>query len=209
MSSADVEQPSPVRFPKILSGGTRHPKWASALGFLLVAAACASAGKPKLQTAASGPEQRFSMTGSGFQTTALITPQSAQGPQVDLGRYEDGKAIRGKVSGQPLDLTVSEGSAQGSWGSGPLSINVAESADELKVTGLIAGRPSNFTASRERIEGTIGFCAYDLKRSGETYVGSRSCGRGIGSVTVQFPSTILEWRPINIGVLMALLMSTP
>jgi hypothetical protein len=209
MSFADVEQQSPVASPRVPSGGTRNPHWVPALAFLLVAAACASAGKPKLQTAASGPEQRFSMTGSGFQTTAVITPQGAQGPEVDLGRYEDGKAIRGKVSGQPLDLTVSESSAQGAWASGPLNINVAENADELKVTGLIAGRPSNFTASRERIEGTIGFCAYDLKRSGDTYVGSRSCGRGIGSVTVQFPSTILEWRPINIGVLMALLMSTP
>ena len=40
-------------------------------------------------------------------------------------------------------------------------------------------------------------------------MGSRSCAGGINSVTVTFPSTILEWQPVNVGILMALLMSTP
>ena len=77
------------------------------------------------------------------------------------------------------------------------------------MNGLVAGRPSTWSASREAIQGTIGFCAYDLRRQGETYAGSRSCAGGIGSVTVQFPSTILEWQPVNVAILMALLMSTP
>ena len=36
-------------------------------------AACASTSKAKLQTTSSGPEQRFSMVGYGFQTSALIS----------------------------------------------------------------------------------------------------------------------------------------
>ena len=176
---------------------------------LLVAAACASAPKPTLQTATPGPEQRFTMSGSGFQTSALISREGAQGPQIDLGRYEDGKAIRGKASGQVINLSVSGSRAQGTWGPGPLTLDVAQDEGQLRMNGLVAGRTSSWTASGERIEGKIGFCAYDLKRSGEVYVGSRSCAGGISPVTVQFPSTILEWQPINIGILMALLMSTP
>jgi len=178
-------------------------------GSILLAVGCASAGKPKLQTASSGPEQRFSMTGSGFQTTALITKDGAQGPQIDVGRYDEGKTIRGKASGQVVDLTVSGTRAQGIWGPGPLTLDVAEEADQLKMNGLVAGRPTSWTASAERIEGTIGRCAYDLRRTGESYAGSRSCAGGISSVNVQFPSTILEWQPINVAILMALLMSTP
>lgn len=190
----------------------QHPRPAGsgfAPALLLVVVACAAAGKPKLQTAATGPEQRFTMSGAGFQTTALISKEGAQGPQLNLGRYEDGKAIRGKASGQVLDLTVSGNRAQGIWGPGPLTIDVAEDGEQLKMNGLVAGRTSSWTASPERIEGKIGFCAYDLKRSGEVYVGSRSCAGGISQVTVQFPSTILEWQPINVGILMALAMSTP
>ena len=176
---------------------------------LLVAAACVSAPKPTLQTATPGPEQRFTMSGSGFQTSALISREGAQGPQIDLGRYEDGNAIRGKASGQVINLSVSGSRAQGTWGPGPLTLDVAQDEGQLRMNGLVAGRTSSWTASGERIEGKIGFCAYDLKRSGEVYVGSRSCAGGISPVTVQFPSTILEWQPISIGILMALLMSTP
>ena len=187
----------------------RPPGRGLGLALLLVAAACASAPKPTLQTATPGPEQRFTMSGSGFQTSALISREGAQGPQIDLGRYEDGKAIRGKASGQVINLSVSGSRAQGTWGPGPLTLDVAQDDGQLRMNGLVAGRTSSWTASGERIEGKIGFCAYDLKRSGEVYVGSRSCAGGISPVTVQFPSTILEWQPINIGLLMALLMSTP
>ena len=42
----------------------RHPALASVL---LLAVACASTSKSKIQTTSSGPEQRFSMVGSGFR----------------------------------------------------------------------------------------------------------------------------------------------
>jgi hypothetical protein len=180
---------------------------------LLAGAGCATAtgGKPKIHPAAGAPEQRFTLSGAGFQTTALITPQGAQGPETNLGRYDGGKAIRGTAFGRSLDLSLTETGASGIWGQGPLTLNISETApEEMKVTGLIAGRPSNFTASTQTINGTIGLCSYDLSRSGgESYVGSRSCGGGISQVTAEFPSTILSWRPIDIAALMALLMSAP
>ena len=184
-------------------------RW-TAVGLLFVWAACATTSSSTPKVHATGPDQRFTMVGSGFQTDALITPDGAQGPQINVGRYDGGKTIRGTAHGRTIDLTVSDSSATGIWGQGPLTINLVESgAEELKVQGLIAGKPCTFTASKEKINGTVGLCSYELARSGDAYLGSRACGGSIGQVTVQFPTTILSWKPINIAVLMALLMSTP
>ncbi|HZJ52683.1 MAG TPA: hypothetical protein VFD38_00975 [Myxococcaceae bacterium] len=178
---------------------------------VLLAVGCASSSKAKLQTTSSGPEQRFSMVGNGFETTALISKDGAQGPSVDVGRYDDGNTLRGTLRGRPFQLSIDQaaGKATGQGGEGPVTLNAVEEGDQLKCTGLVTGRPSNITASMERINGTIGLCSYDLARSGEAYVGSRSCAGGISPVTVKFPTNILEWKPINICALMALLMSTP
>ncbi len=175
---------------------------------LAVGCASTSGSKTKVHTTAD-PEQRFTMVGSGLQTTAVIAKTGAQGPQINVGRFDDGKTIRGTVDGRVLDISVTANRASGVWGSGPMNVDVEEQADQLRMNGLVAGRPSTWTASREAIQGTIGWCAYDLRRQGDSYVGSRSCGRGIGNVTVSFPTSIGEWEPINVGVLMALLMSTP
>jgi hypothetical protein len=208
MPFAGVEQQRAVHCAR--PAGNRFPILSVLLGGILAASGCAttSGSTPQIATAANA--QRFSMVGAGFETYAAISPDGAQGPKVNLGRYDNGKAIRGTVYGQTLDLTVSDDKASGIWGPGPISVNlVPSSPEELKVQGLIAGRPSNFTATKQRIQGTIGFCAYDLGRSGEDYVGSRSCAAGISSVTVEFPPHIGTWKPINIAVLMALLMSAP
>ena len=185
----------------------RHP--ALALAVCLLAAACATTSGSKLQTT-SGPEQRFSMVGNGFETSAIISKDGAQGPTVNLGRYDNGSTIRGTLDNRPFQLSVDQaaGTATGQTGQGPITLNVSEANDQFTCTGLV-GRPSNVTISREKINGTIGFCSYELGRSGEAYVGSRSCAGGISSVTVRFPPSILEWKPINICVLMAVLMSTP
>ena len=187
----------------------RHLALASVF-VVVLAVGCASTSASKTTKVATTTEdQRFSMVGSGLQTSALITKDGAQGPQVNVGRFDNGATIRGTVDNRVADLRISGNRATGSWGNVPLNLEVDDSGDALRMNGLIAGRPSNWTASREAINGTIGFCAYDLARQGDSYGGTRSCGRGIGNVTVTFPSTIGEWEPINVGVLMALLMATP
>lgn len=176
---------------------------------VVLAVGCASTSKSKVHTTPAGQEQRFTMTGSGLQTTALITKDGAQGPQVNVGRFDDGRAIRGTVDGRTIDLTITGNRASGIWGAGPMNLTVEEQGDQLRMNGLVAGRPSTWTASAEAVQGNIGFCSYDLRRQGDSYLGSRSCGGAIANVTVSFPSTIQEWERINIGVLMGLLMSTP
>ena len=187
----------------------RHLALASVF-VVVLAVGCASTSASKTtKVATTTQDQRFSMVGSGLQTSALITKDGAQGPQVNVGRFDNGATIRGTVDNRVADLRISGNRASGTWGSVPLNLEVDDSGGQLKMNGLIAGRPSNWTASGEAINGTIGFCAYDLQRQGDSYGGTRSCGRGIGNVTVTFPSTIGEWEPINVGVLMALLMATP
>jgi hypothetical protein len=177
---------------------------------VILAAACATTSSTSTEKIhASSEPQRFSMVGSGLQTTALITKDGAQGPDVNVGRFDNGGTFRGTVSRGTLQINVSGNRATGQWGNVPLNLEVEETADQLKMNGLIAGRPSTWTASANAVQGNIGFCSYDLARQGDSYVGTRSCGRGIGQVTVSFPTSIHEWEPINIGLLMALLMATP
>jgi hypothetical protein len=151
------------------------------------------------------------MVGNGFQTSAVISKDGAEGPNVSVGRYDNGATLRGTLDNRPFQLSIDQaaGTATGQASQGPITLNAVEQNNQLTCTGLVTGRPSNITATRERIQGTIGFCAYDVGRSGEVYTGSRSCGGSISTVTITFPSTIAEWKPINICALFALLMSTP
>jgi hypothetical protein len=191
-----------VRFEQLLLAALRR---SSSLLFLVLAA-CATGSGSKLSTY-TGPVMNFQKTGGANQTSAVITPNGAQGPSIDLGRYDNGATLRGTVSGQPVDMTVSGNSAKGIWGQGPINVQVEETGDTLNMNGLVAGQLSNWSATKEVIQGKIGLCAYQLGRVGTSYQGTSTCNAG--QTTVQFPSNILEWKPINIAVLMALLMSTP
>jgi hypothetical protein len=189
---------------------TRHAALVvvSALCFI-AACATSSSSNAKLQTT-NDPQQRFRMVGNGWETTAVISANGAQGPNINVGRFDNGSAIRGTINNAPFQLAVDQaaGTATGQTGGGPLTMNATEEGDGIRCQGLV-GRPSNIVFSKERINGNVGICAYELVRSGESYNGSRSCAGGISNATVTFPTSILEWKPINICVLMALLMSTP
>jgi hypothetical protein len=189
------------RFDQLLPAALRG----SSAVLFLVLAACATSSASKLSTY-TGPAMNFQMTGGSAQKSAVITPNGAQGPSIDLGRYDNGATLRGTVSGQPVQMTVSGNGAKGIWGQGPINVQVEETSDTLKMNGLVAGQLSNWSATKEVIQGKIGLCAYQLGNVGTSYQGTSTC---TGQTTVQFPSNILEWKAINIAVLMALLMSTP
>jgi len=186
-----------------------RPTTSLLVALAIVGCATSSSSNAKLQTS-NEPQQRFRMLGNGWETSAVISPGGAQGPNINVGRFDNGAAIRGTINNQPFQLAVDQaaGTANGQTGWGPLSMTATEEGNSLKCNGLI-GRPGTITISPESLNGNVGVCAYDMARQGESYVGSRSCGRGIANATVTFPTNILEWKPINICVLMALLMSTP
>ena len=190
-----------ARFEQLLPAALRG----SSSVLFLVLTACATSSGSKLSTY-TGPAMNFQMTGGSTEKSAVITPNGAQGPSIDLGRYDNGATLRGTVSGQPVQMTVSGNGAKGIWGQGPINVQVEETSDTLKMNGLVAGQLSNWSATKEVIQGKIGLCAYQLGNVGTSYQGTSTC---TGQTTVQFPSNILEWKAINIAVLMALLMSTP
>jgi len=154
----------------------------------------------------SGAEE-FALWGSGFETTAQVNGDGAQGPQVDVGRYDDGATFRGTAFGRPVDVSVTADTVRGEWGSTPLNLEVtSRTPHDFQVTGEVAGVPSTFSFDPERIQGTIGRCAYDLSWSGKSYVGTRSCRGGIQSVTMSLPASVSQWSSADTALLMALLM---
>lgn len=169
----------------------------------VVAAGCAHTGAGKLNTGTHD----FSISGAGFETTARVTTSGLQGPQIDVGRYDNGNTFRGTAFHRPVDLTVSNGSVKGLWGRIPFTLDVSDPTPQgFKVNGLIAGVPSAFSVSPDRIEGTIGHCAYDLGRSGNTYLGSRSCRGAIDQVTLRVPESMAEWSDADVAVALSLLL---
>ena len=153
------------------------------------------------------PGSAFSLSGSGFETTAQVTANGAVGPQIDVGRYDGGKTFRGTAFGRPVDLSASGQSVRGTFGITPFELDVTDSGPKtFRVTGLVAGVPSTFSADPEQIEGTIGHCSYDLRWAGQSYTGTRSCAGGMQSVDLRLPQTISSWSNTDVAVLMALLM---
>ena len=151
--------------------------------------------------------QQFALWGSGFETTARVNADGATGPQVDIGRYDDGATFRGSAFGRPVDISVTADTVRGEWRSTPLNLEVTtRNPRDFQVTGEIAGVPSTFSLDPERIQGTIGHCVYDLGWSGNSYVGTRSCHGGVQSVTMSLPASVSEWSNADTAVLMAPLM---
>src|SRR3974390_1483649 len=100
---------------------------------VLLAAACATRNSTRREKIHSSSEpQRFTMQGSGFQTTALITKDGAQGPDVNVGRFDNGATLRGTVARGSLSINVSGTRAAGNWGGTPLNLDLEETADQLK-----------------------------------------------------------------------------
>jgi hypothetical protein len=84
---------------------------------LLAACATSSSSNAKLQTS-NEPQQRFRMVGNGWETTAVITPDGAQGPNINVGRFDGGAAIRGTINNAAFQLAVDQaaGTANGQTG---------------------------------------------------------------------------------------------
>ena len=94
------------------------------------------------------------MSGGAGQTSVVINKGGAQGPSIDLGRYDDGATLRGTVSGQPFQTARSRATRpRGNGGQGRSPWRSEETGDSLKMNGLVAGQLSNWSATKERHRG--------------------------------------------------------
>jgi hypothetical protein len=177
------------------------------LTFLSLLAACAH-DEPAPDPASIPAEGRFVLTGIPRPVVALITPEGIQGPAHNLGRYDNGTAIRGKAYGKDVSITLGEASAEGVVGRTPFSMQVSRTPEGVTASGLIGGHPSTFTFGKARINGAFGRCGYDVRFVGDGYAGQRSCGGTIEQVGITLPPILNEWRDIEVATDLALLLGT-
>jgi hypothetical protein len=154
------------------------------------------------------PEGRFVLTGVARPVVALITPTGIQGPAHNLGRYDNGTAIRGRAYGQNVNLTLGDVSADGVVGKTPFNMQVTRTPEGVTANGLIGGHPSTFTFNKARINGAVGRCGYDVRFIGDGYAGPRSCGGNIQQVGITLPPILNTFRDIEVAVDLALLLDT-
>jgi len=153
-------------------------------------------------------EGRFVLTGLARPVVALITPTGIQGPAHNLGRYDNGTAIRGTAYGKNVNLTLGDVSAEGVVGRTPFNMQVTRTPEGVTASGLIGGRPSTFTFNKARINGAFGNCGYDVQFIGDGYAGPRSCGGNIQQVGITLPPILNTFRDIEVAVDLALLLGT-
>jgi hypothetical protein len=153
-------------------------------------------------------EGRFVLTGLARPVVALITQTGIQGPVHNLGRYDNGAAIRGTAYGKDVNITLGEASADGIVGRMPFNMQVTRTADGVTASGLILGAPSTFTFNKARINGAFGRCGYDVRFIGDGYAGPRSCGGSIQQVGITLPPILNTFRDIEVAVDLALLLGT-
>src|SRR5262249_43009127 len=150
-------------------------------------------------------EGRFVLTGLARPVVALISPTGIQGPMHNLGRFDNGAAIRGTAYGKDVNITISDNSATGVVGRMPFNMQVTNTPDGVSASGLILGQPSTFTFSKARINGAFGPCGYDVRFFGDGYAGPRSCGGNIQQVGITLPPILNTFRDIEVAVDLALL----
>jgi len=179
------------------------------LSLLALLAACAhDEPAPDVDPNSMPAEGRFVLTGIARPVVALITPTGIQGPVHNLGRYDNGTAIRGTAYGKDVSITLTDYSAEGIVGRMPFSMQVTKTPDRASASGLILGHPSTFSFNKARINGAFGRCGYDVQFIGDGYAGPRSCGGNIQQVGITLPPILNTFRDIEVAVDLALLLGT-
>ena len=85
------------------------------------------------------------------------------GPDLEISRLPEG--YRGRVGGVFVDLRVTGRQVSGWVGFKPTQLQVDEQPQGLIVTGVYAGHWGRLDLSADRLTGTVGGHAYDLRRS--------------------------------------------
>lgn len=153
------------------------------------------------------PEMLAARTGGTSLTLVRVDGKYITGPGVSLGRYEEdgGRAIRGPVDGNVVDLRIEEGRVSGAIDNSPVNLEVQREGTSLEVNGLVAGRVSRFRVDEQGMTGNVGVCSYDLKRAGAGFAGRRACG-GPESFTLELPDTMASWSDADIAAVFAIFL---
>lgn len=177
------------------------------LTLLSLLAACATT-DPAVDPSSMPAEGRFVLTGIPRPVVATISEQGIQGPSHNIGRYDNGNTFRGKAYGRDVSITLTGTTAEGIVGRTPFNMQVTKTPEGVSASGLIGGVPSTFTFGKQRINGSVGHCGYDVRFMGDGYSGQRSCGGNIQQVGIALPPILNTWRDIEVATVLALLLET-
>jgi len=136
---------------------------------------------------------------------ATVTAAAVRGPDLDLQRA-DGKLQGTTYIRRPVELRQQGSEIIGQVGSDDWDLRLSQDGTEMRVTGLIGGRPSTFWMSPNRIRGSVGMCVFDLVWSTGLYSGARTCGVASDNVALQFPAVLSGWGDPQVAALFGILV---
>ncbi len=182
----------------------------SVLAGMLVAIGCAHA---PVESAAPGwtllnatpGSEELQVRSDVHMRRATVTGAAVRGPDLDLQRA-DGKLQGTTYIRRPVELQQRGNEIIGQVGSDDWDLRLSQDGAEMRVTGLIGGRPSTFWMSPKRIRGAVGMCLFDLVWSTGLYAGARTCGVASDNIALQFPAALAAWSDPQVAALFGILV---
>lgn len=157
-------------------------------------------------TSASTPDT-FEIGGSGHGWAVKVSEDQIFGLEPDLGLARSEREISGRVLRVPMVVGFHGDQGAGVYRGAPFEVFVARTPTGLDVTGIFAGRVSDFELSTARIAGQVGICAYDLRWNGKVYLGYRGCGEKVEPISVSLPATMARWSDVEVAGTLGLLLN--
>jgi len=175
--------------------------------FLPVASRC-SASTP--QALPSIPTDSMTLTSPSSVVQVTVDGSRVFGAQVELARDENGLRGRGPLG--VVDLRKESSSLRGVVGGGVTELYLERAGDDgFSLQGLYSGVLGNLEVRSDRIQGQLGRCQYNLRRTtseqGTAYNGQRICGqRWMEPATFALSAGITSLEPIDRAALIAILL---
>jgi hypothetical protein len=151
--------------------------------------------------------QYFTLLTARDLVQAKLAGHRFYGPDLELALLPDG--YRGHSISGLIDLRSStDDKIYGTVGSVSTELYYEQTDDGFILEGLYNGRLGTLTISPERLNGSVGGCAYDLERGGNAawYHGQRSCRGAISGVQLALPAELVRRSPADRAVLIAVFL---
>jgi hypothetical protein len=119
----------------------------------------------------------------------------------------DGERLRGRVSGQNVELDMSDGRVSGKIAAQAVSLLVARADGALRVTGRFGARAIDEELTPRAISAEIGPCRYELRLGRNEYGGQVSCGGQPEGVRLRVPATLAARGDVELAALLTAILA--
>jgi hypothetical protein len=119
----------------------------------------------------------------------------------------DGEHLRGRVSGQSVELEMNEARVSGKIGSQPVSLVVERFDGALRVRGRFGARAIDEALTPRAISAEIGPCRYELRLARNEYEGQVTCGGQPEGVRLRIPATLAARGDVELAALLTAILA--